>query len=834
MILKQFTFVLLTTLFSLPLMGQCSLTNISIIQNDCNDNMTADLVMDFDAENGGDLGFQVLANGTNFGIFQYDQLPITIPNVPGDCTTEYDFIIRDIMDPTCGAFLDFGSVCCTECMVSITDFSVSDCQADATFNVDIVVDTNMGAGSIFTIVQDGMVIDSVNAINDTIRLDGYSASEPGLIRYDICLPDCCTRLEFLNPCECSISSIITQIVDCDAEDSLYFATIDFEHILTTDSFQLGFSANGQNNFLGIHAYDDLPVTVGPIDFGDDNRELFIVDLDDFFCFSPAHLGVVNDCNINCQISNVFAESFDCADGTYFMDVEFDIEDISGFAFDVIVDGQLINTFNYGEQSYTVGPIPQNCNDAPVVVIQDALDSLCNDFFIFNDPICCGGEPCLLNFFSITAGCLDSNLTEINIDLVGSVIPPGADISVELLGESFGPFMADAGDIEFSFPSPINGEYPIRIFVVDEPNCAIETTVELLCADNSCDFEIAEINLLDCANEEYLLEIFIGAPYDMATAYNFMVNGTTFGTFPYDSTIVVGPFPADCVSSNSFEYVDSQLENCGENFSFTPPICCDCEINAITLSDVMCTDEGAISSFIFDLETQSSSDSFEIIIDSIFVGTFEYVDLPILLEGNFNSSFFIEIYDLGSAMCTFSDFIDTECENVPPEVCMISDVTVEVLRCDTSSFDISLDFQFDNVTDEFIVSFGADSLLFSYNDLPVTITGLDVGNEIIISIQDAINDCIISTTALLEQCETSTNEHFDSDLVVVQNQKILFITSAYIEVMPARLFDINGNLIKNLEIVNGETVENLSNAPSGIYLLSYIVEGTIRTKKVAIF
>ena len=73
---------------------------------------------------------------------------------------------------------------------------------------------------------------------------------------DVDDPECCGSFEFLNPCVCTFSNITTEIIDCNEGDTTYFVTVDFDHVATNDSFQMGYSNAGDNIFLGTFAYSD--------------------------------------------------------------------------------------------------------------------------------------------------------------------------------------------------------------------------------------------------------------------------------------------------------------------------------------------------------------------------------------------------------------------------------------------------------------------------------------------------------------------------------------------------------------------------------------------------
>ncbi|MFT4536861.1 MAG: hypothetical protein ACJA1A_003703 [Saprospiraceae bacterium] len=629
--LQRLTQLLLIFLFSFIFTtisnAQCDFSNLSVEESDCNDAGVVDLVINFEFTGEGNQGFTILGNGTNYGNFEYASLPVTLSGIEANCETEYEFIIRDIQDPTCSVFTEYGIICCSgACNLEILGASTSVC-VDEIFS--LTVETSLSsAGTLVNVSINGIVISQIELDGMPFILEDITVDQPGVNTITICAAsdvDCCSSFPFLNPCECATSNITAEIIDCNEIDSSYFAIIDFDYAATSDSFQMGYSDGNDNNFLGIFAYVDLPVTAGPIFWSDNEREILIVDKGDFFCFNSAFLGVVNDCDIACQIFNVFAESYECESGQYFMDVEFDTEDIQGSSFEVIVDDINYGTFIYGESFYTVGPINQNCDSAPVVVIQDSDMESCKDFFNFDEPICCG-VLCEFTTFEASSICNDADEVVISFEYNNPSTTPNNQFFVTFGDMLYGPFAGPSGTGEFSVPLLADGVYNLLIYVDGNEACSAETSVVVLCPMEECLITEVFAEAHDCIDGQFLVDVAFDAS-GVSDNFELRGNGQSYGVFGYGQTFyTIGPLQGDCETIYEFVIIDQADTNCQGSYAFDGPICCQtCEYGEMEIVLIDCEEDQYTISI--DFEFEDSGETFEL----SFLGetfTYEYTQLPL--------------------------------------------------------------------------------------------------------------------------------------------------------------------------------------------------------------
>ncbi len=621
-LLKIITITLILTYIPFKVLNaQCSINNATVSSQGCQENNFFSAVIDFDVENPGS-GFTIMGNGQNYGTFSYDELPVSISGLIGDCQFEYSFIVRDIDDPLCSILLDLGSVCC-ECFVDITDVEVSDCQL------------NIGGYSIF--LDANPMIDSVVIMNNdtlygTVSTEDFPffiANPWGIGNFKsdlkICASNdstCCDQMTIYNPCTCNLSNPVFSFANCDADDETFFITLDFEYSdMASDSFSLGYFGN----FLGSYAYQDLPVTVGPIDFGE-NIELLVLDSSDPFCFMEAGIGTIQDCDFQCAIYNTFAEAMPCDGDTYEMVVSFETADLTGSQFEIIVDDISYGIFDYGDTQYTISGVTTGCDAPPVVIVRDLVDTLCMDFFNFPDTICCEID-CHIIAVNISALECQGDSFMIALSLAGTGI---TDYVAEINGKPFGPFTGDMTNIEVGpFAGDCQTIYTATLTANGDTSCTLQASLNMpvCCESQGCQLSITDVINHGCTEDSISLEVLIDfSNIDFDSIYITTNSGIFLGSFEIgDSTYLLPKFIPDC--SDIIGILVSG-EGCSDTFDFDMPLCC-CPISDLMTTITDCNEEEYALSI--DISIFPLLDSVIIEYEQ-YTSTFGIDDFPVIIEG----------------------------------------------------------------------------------------------------------------------------------------------------------------------------------------------------------
>ena len=822
-------------LFSMLAFGfanaQCGFSNLEITTSDCNDANQVNAIIDFDFVGQGNDGFTVQGNGTNYGNFSYEDLPITIENINANCELEYEFIIKDIQVPDCIIFSDFGTICCeNNCSLSINDFEVGECNDDMFF-VQFFANAQSTSGDSIVVTSGDDFFGTYPLNEGLVTVEGIDLGESFLATLEICVQgneNCCETISFENPCQC-IFNITTEVVECSSSDSTYYAVINFDANVSSDSFLIGNS----DNFLGTFAYADLPVTVGPLSFDDDEKEILIVDSGNFFCFNSAFLGIVNDCDIQCQLYNTFAEATQCEDNEYYIDFEFDGEDVVGSTFFVEIGGEAFGPYAYGQSFYSAGPIPSNCGEAPTLFVIDASDELCSDFYNFPEPICCAD--CFFSDVSLEVICDDASVF-LEYSFVNAGVTNDDTYQIVINDLVFGPFEYGDDPEPLDLGALSDGEYLFTISDNGDENCFAEEEFFINCNEVPCGLFDLTAEAVECGDEFFYVSIDFQSGGAIADSFIVRGNGVVYGTFPYgQAPYIVGPIGIECDKNFEIIVIDQQNDDCRDAVELGSNVCCDgeCDIRDMVVTQVECNDFETVIGFYLNFIYENVSDSFDLTIGDIYYGTYAYEDLPLLVEGAFTP---------GSYQLTVTD---SEFEDCGEEInsllicggsnCDIRDITYTILECneDPGIYSIELDFIHENNTDSFYIVFNDFVLeFFAYDNLPLTIDGLELGVEYQWIITDAnLPECFEPYSIFQEICESSVYEE-DLQVDVFWNNDIVRINNESNTSYQLRLIGIDGRSYSANTVSEGQMKDiPLIGLAKGVYILTIEGEDRFKTYKI---
>ncbi|MFZ1298235.1 MAG: T9SS type A sorting domain-containing protein [Saprospiraceae bacterium] len=148
----------------------CKLSELKLEKTKCDENGKFFVFINFKSTNTSDC-FKVKGNGKDYGTFQYNQLPIKIGPLEGDCKTNYEFKIVDCKDERCQLTGNLGIVCCERKQCSIRDLRInkSDCDENKNFYVTINFRYS-GTSSCFKVRGNGVNYGTFNYTQLPIRI----------------------------------------------------------------------------------------------------------------------------------------------------------------------------------------------------------------------------------------------------------------------------------------------------------------------------------------------------------------------------------------------------------------------------------------------------------------------------------------------------------------------------------------------------------------------------------------------------------------------------------------------------------------------------------------
>ena len=507
------------------------------------------------------------------------------------------------------------------------------------------------------------------------------------------------------------------------------------YIFSENTSESGFDISINGEFLLYVEYDGE----GPYEFDIPNPEtqLFTItacDNDNAECCYSWELE--NPCyegQGDCEMTTLdFGPDPICEDGLIITEWLIDGNNLSEVGYDIFINGDFLLFVEYNANSWYAFDIPDPETE------------------IFNMTVCDNDNPDCCISWDIGNPCYeaqgDCEMTQLEVDgelecdgdlAYGTFLIDGVGTS-ELYYDVYleGQFLwtlnyEEDGTYELEFQVENTEYFTVTICDEDNEECCI--TAEFL---NPCyepeGCSITELYLEPLFCDEEVFSVQIGFEYaGTSSSFEIRGNGNVYGTFDYSELpINLEELPLNCDIDYEFVVVDSEDEDCTAGSGYQVS-CCEgsgeCEITTLDFGpDPICEDGLIVTEWLIDGNNLSEV-GYDIFINGDFLLFVEYND---------NSWYAfdipdpeVEVFDLtvcdnDNPDCCISWDLENPCYEQPSDECTISEVVAEILACEEDVFDVLIDFEYENVTNQFrILGNGTDYGLFDYTDLPVTLTTL---------------------------------------------------------------------------------------------------------------
>ena len=379
--------------------GECNIWDAEADVNPCNEEGFFTVMLDFEYYNVGSDGFHVQGNGTNYGNFSYEDIPVEIGPLEGDGVTVYEFIVTDNQIEGCSDWTGIDPVDCegsgSECGIGELDIEVLDCNDDGYFMciLDFEYENVSEAG--------------FNAYVNNEYFGNYSYSQlpveigplegDGETIYNFFVVDSqfedCHRWDAIDPVECEeggdeceIDDMEVDVLPCN-EAGNFFVLLDFEYENVSEE---GFKLWINGDLYESYDYTQLPIEVGPFEGDGETAYHFLVrDIIYENCAEDLWIDPV-DCDNqgSCWMGEMEVEIEDCNDdNAFFAVIEFQYGNVSGDGFNLYVNDDLYGTFAYEELPLEVGPLSGDGVTAYSFFAGDFIFEGCNTYSAI-DPVDC--------------------------------------------------------------------------------------------------------------------------------------------------------------------------------------------------------------------------------------------------------------------------------------------------------------------------------------------------------------------------------------------------------------------------------------------------------------
>ncbi len=702
----------------------CEIGTINYEISDC-ENDLFNIILNFEHANTSGQ-FTVAGNGVSYGTFSYDDLPITIEGLEGNCSTEYEFVVTDIENNNCSNIVEVGTVCCggAECDLFDLVIEVSTCDGTefiVTFDFEYTGTTNdffdweiPGYDSGFAAFED---------LPLSIDINNSNVSVFELIINENDNPDCAIDGLFDNPCfepnECFIGELNISASECDNNE--YSIEINFEYENTSDQFFLKINGDDYGSFN----YAELPIVVGGFESNCDgvlNIEVFDSQFNGT-CFSGIDFETIC-CGEECDLFDLVIETSDCDGG--FFEVTFDFEytgttndfffwEIAGYGSGTAAFEDLPLTLTIQNTNTSLFDLYISEDDNPNCFVAEAFDNPCFS-----------GE-CFIGELNVDVSECDGNMffVVINFEYENT----SDQFTVNGNGNSYGTFSyADLPITIDGLESDCNLIYEFVVHDVNNNDCASDIDIGEVCCEGDCEMTALDFGPNpECVDGLIVTEWFIAGNNVSEVGYDIFINNV-FETFVQYNESNWYDFD---IEDPGTEYItikacDNDNADCCITIEFMNP-CFDpaeCDLYDLVIETSDC--DGGLFEVTFDFEyTGTTNNFFDWEIPGYSSGFAEFSDLPltIIVQNTNVNGFDLFINENDNPDCAIEGSFENPCFD--PEECFIGELNIDVSDCEDDLFFVTIDFEYDNTSDEFFVnSNGTNYGPFMYADLPVIIEGLE--------------------------------------------------------------------------------------------------------------
>ena len=718
------------------------------------------VILDFDYNNVSD-SFRINGNGTAYGHFPYTAVPVTLGPLPAN-NTFYEFVVTDLDFPDCSNFLDVGLVSCDSNMIcALYDLVVEfdECTSDSTYRITLDFEYINTGGVGFDLWANGDFFEFYPYSALPLTINNFPlgpGNANGLTICDNDNPNCCISADWQTPdCDntgnCEIWDLAADVVDC--ENGEFFVILDFNYVNTSDSFRI--AGNGVD--YGDFAYGMVPVTLGPLEENNTLYEFVIIDLAFPDCSDFIDLGQVScDTNTLCELYDLTVEFDECtSDTTYRIFVDFEYVNTGGVGFDLWANGDFFEFYPYSALPLTINNFPWAPGNVNWLTVCDNDNPNCCISREWPTPDCDNNTNCQIDDLVVEEFECDSISFYLDVDFEFANV--GDSFKIVGNGNNYGVY--SYADLPVTLgPLSTNSIYN-ELVVMDLTYADCMDFVEL---DIDCG-SIDECEIVDLVVEEFdcdSMQFYLALDFEYANvgdSFKIIGNGNNYGTYSYvDLPVTLGPLSTNA-NYGELGVMDLTHQNCMD-FVLLDIDCGsidECELYEleVTVGDIL---NDSTFELTFNFEYENVSDSFHAFSGNMYVGTFAYADLPIMIEEFPSRGLPYELLRICDMVymdcCVLIEFMVNDGDD-----CQITNPTAEVAECAGDTVFVWIDF---DVTDGSSAGFeiignGNNYGEFQYDDLPVLISFVyNPGDFVDLIIRDLMNPNCLNYTFIDEvNCDT---------------------------------------------------------------------------------
>jgi hypothetical protein len=412
----------------------------------------------------------------------------------------------------------------------------------------------------------------------------------------------------------------------------------------------------------------------------------------------------------CSIFDLTAEVVDCANGQFYVILNFEYTGVSGEGFRVQGNGVNYGNFNYNQLPITLGPLTANSTNYEFVV-KDLVTTTCTDFVVVGQ-VNCGGACDIFDMSAVPGDCNPDGTYPLTINFF-YVTPTDDHFDVIYQGQNIGFFaLADLPVTIPHFQDNGNTNQAIKVCINDNAACCAEKAFTAPnCSAGDCHIFDMTAVAGPCENGMFYVTIDFQHENTGDDGFKVQGNGNIYGQFSYDDLpVVLGPFAGNGTANYEFVVKDISHPACSA-FSNLGTVSCaltaSCDIFDLVIEPGDCNDDGTYPIFIEFGISNSITNYYKIFYDGELIGTRHIAMQPGIIEhfqDNGEAHPLLQICMTDQPDCCASvEFTAPDCPE--PADCHITNVVAEAHNCENGQFYVDIEFDHENTGNEGFMIFG---------------------------------------------------------------------------------------------------------------------------------
>lgn len=735
----------------------CIIYNLNAVPQPCNLENEIFVSLDFDFQNVSGDGFSVSGNGTQYGTFMYEEVPVLIGPFPGDGSQFLEFVVTDLANGDCFDATEIGLLACGDiCELSELVVETGECTGNNTYVVSLDFNFENVIGDNFDLFVNGEFYDGFSYNDLPLTLEEFPSGGNDLDTITVCdndNEDCCTTVVFeAVPCACSIFDATIQVIGCTSDSTFAVELEFFYENLPGDFVDVFFDGV----FLGFYSVNDIPLLIENIPEGDGNGILSVCANDLNNCCDEVVVELMNCEGPECIIFDLFAELGDCtSDSTVILDVVFGHSNLPGDSVIIYANDELIGTYLIEPEFIHIENFPVFDANLTNITVCAVGEIGCCDTYTFESPNCTPGGCEISDLIADPGECLTDSTFTIVIEYNSGNVP-GDSVVVTGNGNVIGTFVdPDEHIVIEHFPQYETANTVITVCSVTFPDCCdvYEFDTPNCGEGNECNIFDLVVNFEGCQTDStYTVAVNFehnNLPGDSVT---IIANEQLIGHFPAnDGHIILPNFPVFPGNLTVVSVCAFGSPDCCDVYTFETPNCeggNDCNIFDLVVNFEGCQSDSTYTVAV-NFEYNNLPSNFVIVsANGQSLGGFPVNDGHIIITNMplipTNTTVITVCADGAPDCCDVYEFETPNCEGGGE--CNIYDIGVDIADCTSdTTFGAIISFQYENITGGGFDLYTGDSYLgfFNFDQIPVITANFPVNatGEYVVTICESDNlDC----------------------------------------------------------------------------------------------